>query len=125
MTREEAIKGLKYLRKEFSGYKPNEDMFDMAIEALEAPPNDNWEGYSSRLWKNAYERGKADAEQISALDKAREEIAAYGSIFVRYIISGRTDSDIDAIVEDVLKQAKAQVLAVIDKYRAESEDNNG
>ncbi len=34
MTREEAIKGLKVLRKEFSGYKPNEEMFDMAIEAL-------------------------------------------------------------------------------------------
>lgn len=36
---------------------------DTAIKALETPPNDNWEGYSSRLWKNAYERGKADAEQ--------------------------------------------------------------
>lgn len=36
MTREEAIKGLKVLRKDFSGYKPNEEMFDMAIEALEA-----------------------------------------------------------------------------------------
>ena len=34
MTREEAIKGLKVLRKDFSGYKPNEEMFDMAIEAL-------------------------------------------------------------------------------------------
>jgi len=36
MTREEAIKGLKVLRKDFSGYKPNEEMFDMAIEALKA-----------------------------------------------------------------------------------------
>lgn len=36
MTREEeAIRGLKVLRKDFSGYKPNEEMFDMAIEALE------------------------------------------------------------------------------------------
>ena len=35
MTREEAIKGLKVLRNDFSGYKPNEEMFDMAIEALE------------------------------------------------------------------------------------------
>lgn len=35
MTREEAIKGLKTLAKEFSGYKPNEEMFDMAIKALE------------------------------------------------------------------------------------------
>jgi len=35
MTRDEAIKGLKALAKEFSGYKPNEEMFDMAIKALE------------------------------------------------------------------------------------------
>ena len=38
MTREEAIKGLKAFRKEFSGYKPNEEMFDMAIKALEQEP---------------------------------------------------------------------------------------
>lgn len=38
MTREEAIKGLKVLRRDFSGYKPNEEMFDMAIEALQTPP---------------------------------------------------------------------------------------
>lgn len=37
MTREEAIKGLKVLAKDFSGYKPNEEMFDMAIKALEQP----------------------------------------------------------------------------------------
>ena len=36
---------------------------DTAIKALETPPDDNWEGYSKRLWKSAYERGKADAEQ--------------------------------------------------------------
>lgn len=35
MTREEAIKGLKVLRRDFSGYKPNEEMIDMAIKALE------------------------------------------------------------------------------------------
>ena len=60
-------------------------------------------------------------EQTSALDKAREEIAAYGSIWVEYSIPGHTDHDIEKIVENVLKQAKEQVLAVIDKYR-ESED---
>ena len=38
MTRQEAIKGLKVLRRDFSGYKPNEEMFDMAIEALEREP---------------------------------------------------------------------------------------
>lgn len=35
MTKDEAIKGLKYLAKAFDGYKPNEEMFRMAIEALE------------------------------------------------------------------------------------------
>jgi len=35
MTREEAIKGLKVLRNDFSGYKPNEEMFDMAISDME------------------------------------------------------------------------------------------
>lgn len=35
MTKQDAIKGLKALSKEFSGYKPNEEMFDMAISALE------------------------------------------------------------------------------------------
>ena len=35
---EKAIKGLKAFRKEFSGYEPNEEMFDMAIKALEQEP---------------------------------------------------------------------------------------
>ena len=33
------------------------------IETIEQmPPSNNWECYSDRLWKNAYERGKAEAE---------------------------------------------------------------
>ncbi len=74
-----------------------------------------------RAYDEGYEQGKADAEQTSALDKARAEIAAYGSIWVEYSIPGHTDHDIELIVESVLKQAKEQVLAVIDKYM-ESED---
>ena len=37
------------------------EALNMAIEALQQPPDDNWESYSSRLWKSAYDRGKADA----------------------------------------------------------------
>ena len=37
---------------------------DTAIKALETPPSDDWEKYSEMLWKEAYERGKADAEQM-------------------------------------------------------------
>lgn len=56
------------------------------------------------------------------LDKIRAEIANYGSIWVRYKIIGHTDQDIKNIVENVLKQAKEQVLDIIDKYKPESED---
>ena len=71
MTREEATEMLKIILEEATEDEEavcyvtscDADALDMAIKALEAPPNDNWEGYSERLWKNAYERGKADAEQ--------------------------------------------------------------
>lgn len=56
------------------------------------------------------------------LDKIRAEINNYGSIWVEYKIIGHTDRDIENIVENVLKQAKEQVLAVIDKNKAESEE---
>lgn len=56
------------------------------------------------------------------LDKIRTEISEYGSIWVEYKITGRSDKDIEQLVSDVLSQAKKQVLDVIDKYKAESED---
>lgn len=34
MTIEETLKGLRALRRDFSGYKPNEEMFDVAINIL-------------------------------------------------------------------------------------------
>lgn len=34
---------------------------------METPPNNEWEGYSSRLWKNAYARGYNDAKREIAL----------------------------------------------------------
>lgn len=60
-------------------------------------------------------------EQETLLDKVRAEIAEYGSIWVEYKITGRSDKDIEQLVSDVLKQAKEQVLDVIDKYKEESE----
>lgn len=60
-------------------------------------------------------------KQERALDKIRSEISEYGSIWVEYKITGRRDKDIEQLVTDVLKQAKKQVLDVIDKYKAESE----
>ena len=64
---------------------------------------------------------KKTLEQVSTLDKIRAEIAAYGSIWVEYSIPGYTEHDIEVIVNNVLKQAKEQVLKVIDKYKTESE----
>lgn len=93
MTNEEAIKELQNSIN--VGLSPDVESRKMAIKAL---------------------------EQASTLDKVMEEIAAYGSIWVEYSIPGHTDHDIEVIVESVLKQAKEQVLSVIDKYRAESED---
>ena len=58
------------------------------------------------------------------LDKIRAEIAEYGSICVAYAITDKTKTDkgIEKLVSDVLKQAKEQVLEVIDKYREEQTD---
>ena len=63
-------------------------------------------------------------EQEPVLDKIRSEIAKYGSICVEYKLklTGRRNQDIEQLVTDVLKQAKKQVLDIIDKYKAESED---
>ena len=61
-------------------------------------------------------------KQERVLDKIREEIAEYGSIWVEYKITGRRDKDIEQLVSDVLSQAKKQVLEIIDKYKGESEE---
>lgn len=104
MTREEKIKGL-YSLKEYLLENPIEleghvslpiTLIDYAIEAIEQEP---------------------------ILDKISAEIAEYGSIWVEYKITGRRDKDIEQLVSGVLKQAKEQVLEVIDKYKAESEDD--
>ena len=110
MTRDEAINLIADMDSD--KYTAREAVaLTMAIKALEAPHNDNWEGYSSRLWKSAYERGKADAEaeQVSALGKIKEEIERTRKIYLDM-------NDIDWL------NGCDYVLAVIDKYR-ESEDN--
>lgn len=61
-------------------------------------------------------------KQERVLGKIREEIAEYGSIWVAYAITGKSDEDIEQLVSDVLSQAKKQVLEIIDKYKAEGED---
>lgn len=88
MLREEAIQFLDNMKHEEAGKAIGKDGFyaelmghhvealNMAIKALETPPDNNWEGYSSRLWKAAYERGKAEAEQrwIPVSERLPEDI---------------------------------------------------
>ena len=71
--------------------------------------------------RNQYSKGYKDGVK-DVLDKIRAEIDSYGSIWVEYTIPGNTHRDIENIVENVLKQAKEQVLDIIDKHKAESED---
>ena len=125
MTREEARHWLKIELKtwedESKSKHPIKEALEKAIEALEQEPktkikesNFSQEQYKADL-QCAYDCGK------SVLDKLRAEIAEYGSICVEYKTTGRRE-DIEQLLTDVLKQAKKQVLDVIDKYRAESED---
>ena len=67
MTREEAIKGLKNVSTMFTGYKPNEEMFAMAIRSLEAwdtireifkakSTSEDWEYiHDLQIWEDALE----------------------------------------------------------------------
>ena len=65
MTREEAIRELIAMKPHIESRMSivGTDAYDMAIEALSQPPSDDWEKYSDKLWKEAYERGKAEAQQ--------------------------------------------------------------
>ena len=124
MTREEKIKGLYSLKEylvenpiELEGHKSLPiTLIDYAIEALEQEPRSEWEQDHEIL--KAYSDG---ANEV--LDKIRTEIAKYGSIMVSYAITKdtKTDKGIEKLVSDVLKEAKEQVLEIIDKYKEESE----
>ena len=107
MTREEAIKGLKVLRRDFSGYKPNEEMFDMAIKALEQDPFINKPCVSSRVCEH-------DKQKV--LDKIRAEIVEltkcpYGT----ECLGANCPSNTDCMI------CGDHVLEIIDKYKAEQE----
>ena len=65
-AREEAIKTLKHYHRE-NDYGAPKDLI-MAIKILEQPPDKDWEKYSEKLWKLAYERGKQDAVNGSTGD---------------------------------------------------------
>ena len=73
---------------------------------------------------NTYtDEGVTTADDV--INKIRAEIAEYGSIMVSYAITKdtKTDKGIEKLVSGVLKQAKEQVLEIIDKYKGERTDN--
>lgn len=80
--------------------------------------------YNGTLTERECDRILKALDQEDVLDKIRAEIAEYGSIWVAYAITDKTKTDkgIEKLVSDVLKQAKEQVLNVIDKYRVKSEE---
>ena len=53
---------------------------------------------------------------LSVLQEIRQEIAEYGSICVEYVAKNRGERDIELLIEDVLRQAKEQVLEIIDTH---------
>lgn len=114
MTRKEAIRLLTTKRAQPSTDYQMAEVYTMAIEALEQ------ETFINKPCCISGEVCEHDKNVV--LDKLRAEIAEYGAIWVEYKITGRRDKDIEQLVSDVLSQAKKQVLEVIDKYKAESED---
>ena len=119
MTNEEAIRVIKALwRYKDCGHSDKEvrEALDMAIESLE---------HSEKFQQKAevvISQLRTDRDRLEdAIEKIRSEIAEYGSIWVQYTIKGRTDKDIGDIVENAIKQAKEQVLYIIDTHTKESE----
>ena len=101
MTREEAIselqKSLDVLGMYSSKYGK---VLEMAIKALRQPPDDNWENYSKRLWKAAYERGKADARPSKSNDDVSraDVLETYADI---YWCDGECSNNVVAHREDM------------------------
>ena len=112
MTREEAIKGLKVLRKDFSGYKPNEEMFDMAIEALQQEPCDKrTDKHTETHACDCISRQDA-IEAVASRDETNGTVKVFTGRQVNEILAGlpsKTDGDlisrkeaIEALDQDVM-----------------------
>lgn len=121
MTKKEAIKifnEVLLFGKAHCTQAEFKELAKMSIQALEQETRSEWEQDHEIL--KAYSDG---ANEV--LDKIRAEIAKYGSITVSYAITKdtKTDKGIEKLVSDVLKEAKEQVLEIIDKHKGESGDN--
>jgi len=63
IRREDAIKAVEECLKLLARPRYTVKTAIEAIPSVDIPHNDDWEKYSDKLWRNAYERGKADRPQ--------------------------------------------------------------
>jgi len=63
IKREDAIKVVEECLKLLARPRYTVKTAIEAIPSVDIPHSDDWEKYSDKLWKNAYERGKADRPQ--------------------------------------------------------------
>ena len=64
IKREDAIKAVEECLKLLARPRYTVKTAIEAIPSVDIPHSDDWEKYSDKLWKNAYERGKADGAMI-------------------------------------------------------------
>jgi formylmethanofuran dehydrogenase subunit E len=69
IKREDAIKAVEECLKLLARPRYTVKTAIEAIPSVDIPHNDDWEKYSDKLWKNAYERGKADRPQGEWIEK--------------------------------------------------------
>ena len=63
IRREDAIKAVEECLKLLARPRYTVKTAIEAIPSVDIPHSEEWEKYSDKLWKNAYERGKADRPQ--------------------------------------------------------------
>ena len=60
----------KIMTKDDANCETWEELYDDVLNSIDnAPTADDWQKFSDELWKNAYERGKADA-----YEKAKQKV---------------------------------------------------
>lgn len=125
MTRKEAVLLLGALMKNPIFNDEHKAAFNIAIHDIEAfhkwnlnelvlTPKEE-EPFINKL---CVSENICEHDKIAALEEVRNDIAEYGSIWVQYVITDKTKTvkGIDKLVEDILKQAKEQVLKILDEY---------
>jgi hypothetical protein len=121
ISRQEAIDAIKKIHPVDTEYDctlyDKIDVMYMLKDLPSVTPHYNLEPYSKRLWKNAYERGKADAlEKIKAEIIEKFDNCSICEWFEDY------DYDENDISEYISVGHISDIIEIINKYKAESED---